>query len=236
MRTIALVGLVLLHGSVRADSPQAIKSAIEKALPRVEKGATNYTKQRNCFSCHHQALPIMSLSSAKQHGFPVSAETVKKQVDFSLKTFRNKELVIKGQGIGGSNTTVLYALTTLAAVDYPPDDITDSMIQFLLVRQGKDGSWPAVAKRPPSEGSAFTNTALAMFTLPKYGFGTSKDSEKIKTAYARGKEWLRANTPDTMEDKIFHLRGLVHAGASKKEISAARDLLLKEQKTDGSWS
>ena len=236
MRTIALVGLVLLHGSVRADSPQAIKSAIEKALPRVEKGATNYTKQRNCFSCHHQALPIMSLSSAKQHGFPVSAETVKKQVDFSLKTFRNKELLVKGQGIGGSNTTVLYALTTLAAVDYPPDDITDNMVQFLLVRQGKDGSWPAVAKRPPSEGSAFTNTALAMYVLPKYGFRNSKESARVKTAISQGKEWLRDNTPETTEDRIFRLRGLVHAGMEKKEIRAARNLLLKEQKADGSWS
>jgi N-acyl-D-amino-acid deacylase len=236
MRTIALVGLVLLHGSVRADSPQAIKSAIEKALPRVEKGATNYTKQRNCFSCHHQALPIMSLSSAKQHGFPVSAETVKKQVDFSLKTFRNKELLVKGQGIGGSNTTVLYALTTLAAVDYPPDDITDNMVQFLLVRQGKDGSWPAVAKRPPSEGSAFTNTALAMFVLPKFGFRNSKESARVKTAISQGKEWLLANDPDTTEDKIFRLRGLVHAGIEKQKIRAARDLLLKEQKADGSWS
>jgi N-acyl-D-amino-acid deacylase len=235
MRTITLVGIVFLHGSVRADSPASIKSAVEKALVRIEQGATNYTKQRQCFSCHHQALPIMGMSSAQKRGFPVSGETIKKQIDFSLKTFRKKELVEKGQGIGGSNTTVLYALTTLAAVDYPPDDITDSMVQFLLVRQGKDGSWPAVAKRPPSEGSAFTNTALAMSALPKYGF-RSKDSAKVRTALARGKEWLLEHTPETMEDKIFRLRGLVHAKASKKEVVAARDLLLAEQKADGSWS
>jgi N-acyl-D-amino-acid deacylase len=232
---IALVGFVLLHGSVRADSPAPIKSAVEKALVRIEQGATNYTKQRQCFSCHHQALPIMGMSSAQKRGFPVSADTIKKQIDFSLKTFRKRELVEKGQGIGGSNTTVLYALTTLAAVDYPPDDITDSMVQFLLVRQGKDGSWPAVAKRPPSEGSAFTNTALAMSALPKYGF-RSKDSAKVKIALARGKEWLLENAPETMEDRIFRLRGLVHAKASKKEIGAARNLLLAEQKPEGSWS
>jgi hypothetical protein len=237
MRTIVLVGFFLLHGSIRADSPQAIKSAIETALSRIEQGASNYTKQRNCFSCHHQALPIMSMSSAKKRGFPVSAETVKKQVDFSLKTFRNKELLVKGQGIGGSNTTVLYALTTLAAVNYPADDITNNMVQFLLVRQGKDGSWPAVAKRPPSEGSAFTNTALAMHVLPKYGLDKFPDSAKVKTAFTKGKEWLLANDPETTEDKIFRLRGLVQAGVDKREIKAAKDLLLKEQKAaDGSWS
>jgi N-acyl-D-amino-acid deacylase len=236
MRTISLLTLLFAGSTVRADSPEPIKSAVEKALSRVQQGATNYTKQRNCFSCHHQALPIMSLSSARKRGFTVSAETIKKQVDFSLKTFRKKELVEKGQGIGGSNTTVLYALTTLAAVDYLPDDITDSMIQFLLVRQGKDGSWPAVAKRPPSEGSAFTNTSLAMFVLPKYGFGKFKDSAKVQTALTQGKEWLLANDPATTEDKIFRLRGLVHAGIEKEKIDAARELLLQEQRADGSWS
>ena len=236
MRSIAILGLVFLHGSVRGESPPPIKSAVEKALVRLDQGSANYTKQRQCFSCHHQALPIMGMSGAKKRGFPISADAIKKQVDFSLKTFGKKELVIKGQGIGGSNTTVLYALTTLAAVDYPPDDITDSMIQFLLVRQGKDGSWPAVAKRPPSEGSAFTNTALAMFVLPKYGFGKFKDSAKVKTAFTQGKEWLLENAPQTMEDKIFRLRGLVHAGVEKEEIDAARKLLLKEQNPDGSWS
>jgi N-acyl-D-amino-acid deacylase len=236
MRTITLFCCLSLVSDVRADSPAPIKSAIEKALARIDRGSANYTKQRQCFSCHHQALPIMSLNSARQRGFPVSADTIKKQVDFSLKTFRNKELLLKGQGIGGSNTTVLYALATLEALDHPPDDSTNNMVQFLLVRQGKDGSWPAVARRPPSEGSAFTNTALAMLVLPKYGFEKFKESAKVKTAFARGKEWLLANDPETTEDKIFRLRGLIHAGAGKKEIGAARELLLKEQKTDGSWT
>jgi N-acyl-D-amino-acid deacylase len=236
MRTVSLVAFLFFASIGRADSPAPVKSAIEKALSRIDRGSNNYTKQRNCFSCHHQALPIMSMSSARKRGFAISADTIKKQVEFSLKTFRKKELVEKGQGIGGSNTTVLYALTTLAAVDYPPDDITDSMVRFLLVRQGRDGSWPAVAKRPPSEGSAFTNTALAMFVLPKYGLGKFKEAGMVKTALARGKEWLLDNEPLTTEDKIFRLRGLVHAGVNKREIAAARDLLLKEQKADGSWS
>ena len=42
-------------------------------------------------------------------------------------------------------------------------------MDYLLVRQRPDGSWPALANRPPTEGSAFTNTALALRVLRAYG-------------------------------------------------------------------
>jgi squalene cyclase len=39
-----------------------------------------------------------------------------------------------------------------------------------------------------------------------------------------------------MEDKVFHLRGLVYAGVDKEEIDIARSRLLEEQRPDGSWA
>jgi N-acyl-D-amino-acid deacylase len=241
-KLLAIPALLFLVGPARADdSPDPIRAAVDKGLRRIEQGSTNYLKHRQCFSCHHQAVPILSLTSARKRGFAVAKETIQRQIDFSLKTFQKKEVIRKGQGIGGSNTTVAYALTALAAVDHPRDETTAALVEFLLVRQRKDGAWPAVAKRPPSEGSPFTATALALLGLRKYG--PDEDTEAGKTlrrridaAFAKGRDWLLANQPESAEDKIFRLRGLVHAGADPKQITFARDLLLKDQKSDGSWA
>ena len=48
-----------------APSPQEIRSAVEQSLPLIARSAKEYTGHRDCFSCHHQALPVVALSPAK---------------------------------------------------------------------------------------------------------------------------------------------------------------------------
>ena len=142
------------------------RRAIERALPRIEQGAANYTTHRTCFSCHHQAMALLSLSSARDRGFAVDQSKIQKQIDFTLKTFQPiHDDILKGQGIPGGNTQTGYALFALDAVRHPSDQTAQALIEYLLVRQKADGSWPALAKRPPTEGSSFTNTALAVRAL-----------------------------------------------------------------------
>jgi squalene cyclase len=229
--------------SVAASSPawanDALKPAIDKGIKRIEQGAANYPKQRSCFSCHHQAMSIMAMQSAQERGFKVNGDLLKQSVQFSLKTFTKKDQLIKGQGVGGANTTVAYALLTLASVDYPADDTTGNLVQFLLARQRKDGAWPATANRPPSEGSVFTTAALALLALQKYGADKSLDDDlrkEVKKAMAKSADWLAKNQPKTHEDRVFHLRGLVYAKADAKQIDAARKALIEAQRPDGSWS
>jgi N-acyl-D-amino-acid deacylase len=246
MKTIAAVlALLTLTTTVRgAASPSlAVKVAIEKGLARAEKGVINYPKQRRCFSCHHQAMAVFSMTAARQRGFAVKADLLKAQIDFSLKTFRNKAIIARGRGVGGESTSVVYALHTLAAVERPYDDTTAALVSYLLVRQRKDGSWPrpAFGDRPPTMGSLFTNTGLAMFALkyyrpPKDGPGAEDLQKRIDTAFTKGRSWLLANKPASTEDKVFHLRGLAYAGAEAKEIEGARRRLVEEQLPDGSWA
>src|SRR5271165_3918376 len=123
MRSFAVLLLASLvcPSVLRADDgqAQAVKSAIEKGLKRIEAGAANYPKHRQCFSCHHQAMAVMSLAAARQHGFAVDSDLIRKQIDFTLRTFRNKTLIAKGQGVGGDSTAVVYALHALAAAERP---------------------------------------------------------------------------------------------------------------------
>jgi len=245
MRTVPLTLLFLaLTPALRADLPgEPAKAAIERGLRRIEQGAASYPKQRRCFSCHHQAMSVLSMTAAQERGFQVDAELVRKQVDFSLNTFRNKTQIAKGQGVGGDSTGVVYALSTFAAVKRPYDDRMAALVEYLLVRQRKDGSWPipAFGDRPPTMGSLFTNTGLALFVLkqytpPKETPGAQELQQRIDTAFNKGRAWLLDNKPASTEDRVFHLRGLVSGGVDKKIIEEARTQLLSEQRKDGSWA
>jgi N-acyl-D-amino-acid deacylase len=236
MRTLLVAAtLALLPPALWAEGKvDPTRTAIAKGLRRIEQGAASYIKHRKCFSCHHQAMSIQSLSSARQRGFKVDEPTIRGQVEFTLSTFsKKKDRVARGEAVEGASTMAVYALLALDAAKHPADKTTAALVQYLLVKQKSDGSWPALAKRPPSEGSQFTNAALALHALRRYG--PAKDA-KVARAFKKGKEWLLDNEPENMEDQIFRLRGLVYAGADRKEIATARDQLLKEQRKDGSWA
>jgi N-acyl-D-amino-acid deacylase len=243
-----LVGPIVLLGAALGTAGGAeakqdtAKAAVEKGLQRIEQGAASYIGKRKCFSCHHQALSILSLASARKRGFAVEAEKLTKQLEFTVNTFKPKNArIAKGQAVEGASTMAVYALFALEQGGYPADETTAALVEYLLVRQKADGSWPAIARRPPQEGSSFTNTALAIPALRKYGpgkdaNGADKLRARIAAAISKGSNWLRENEPETTEDMVFHLRGLVSAGADKKEVALARKRLLKMQRKDGSWA
>ena len=217
-----------------AAPPDRMGQAIRRGIDRLQAGAAKYTENRQCFSCHHQALTVAALVEAKALGFAIDAPLLKDQVRFTLASFAPKlAQVRKGQSVPGGNTMAAYALFTLQNAGHPRDDTTSALVEFLLVRQHADGSWPALMPRPPSEGSRFTNTALALQALTHYGRDKSALRERIDAAHAKGKAWLTTHEPATTEDRVFHLRGLV---ALKADATKARRALQAEQLPDGSWA
>jgi N-acyl-D-amino-acid deacylase len=186
-------------------------------------------------------MAVFAMSAAQPRGFTIAADELKKQIDFTIASFRSKhDAIRKGQGVGGANTTVAYALVTLSAGQYQADETTAALIDFLLARQREDGAWPGVANRPPSEGSPFTSTALALQGLRAFGDAASagdKDhKDKREKAMSNGRAWLLKSKAVTTEDVVFRLRGLVEVDADRAVISDAAEELLKSQKQDGGWS
>jgi N-acyl-D-amino-acid deacylase len=216
----------------------SLRQAVHKGLARLEEGATSYTTHRQCFSCHHQSLSIAAFVAGQKRGFAVSGERLKEQVEFTLATFREKHPRLrKGEDVGGRSTTVAYALFTLQQARHPADDTTDALVEYLLVRQEKDGSWPAVTQRNPSEGSRFTNAALALEAMKHYApKDRTKDAraERIDAAFRKGAEWVKKNTPKDAEDRAFYVRSLATIGDDERLAEAKRDLV-KHQLDDGSW-
>ena len=129
------------------------------------------------FRSHHQ-LAIVVMAEARRKGFRVNSLSQFQQIEFTRETFRSKvERIRQGQGVAGANTMAAYALFVLEAAQYEPDETTANLVEFLIRRQEKDGSWPALADRPPSEGSPFTNAALAIQALKHYGLADSSLAE-----------------------------------------------------------
>lgn len=238
MHRVAAVMLALAWTlTATAGEPDvAVRSAVQKGLRRIETGAANYLKNRQCFSCHHQHTSVVVLTAARQRGFTVEADAVRQQIDFTLEYWKPRlEQLKKGQGSGGGNTMVAHSLWTFQAASHPADETTAALVEYLLVKQHADGSWPALTKvRPPTEGSTLLNNSLALKVLKTYA--SSGEGKRVDAALAKGKQWLRKATPADTEDAAARLAGLAYAGAEKDEVAAARKALLEAQGEDGSWS
>lgn len=253
----ALSGLmVVLAAAVVAGAEPAqeeIREAVRKGLVRVQVGAANYPMHRDCFSCHHQTMPVLAMTLAGDRGFETDAEVLKQQVEFTRASFDTKiESMKQGRGVPGAATTAGYALLLFELVEQKPDEVTDALVAYLL-QQRSDGHWRAVAKRPPFEISPFTATALALRGLTHFGEAATHEASSkgqkagaepgdavtrsaLDEALAQGKAWLEQAEPQDNEDRVFQLWGLKAAGMNDAQLAPYRDALLATQRDDGGFA
>ena len=209
--------------------------ALERGLPIVQKAAANYPTHRDCFSCHHQTLPMLAMVSIRGRGPSIDERLLKSQAEFSHATFqRHIKQVKKGQGIGGRALTVAYGLWTLSLVDWKQDETTEAMVTFLLKTQEKEGHWVRQTSRPPLEDSNVMCTTLAIRGLQKYAVKSQK--QEVDKAVHLAKVWLAAAPLKTEEDKVARLWSAHLLGCKPGEIKAARAAVLADQREDGGWA
>ena len=219
--TILLFFLTRIHLLTADDT---MRTAVQRAIPLIQKSAATYIEERSCFSCHHQALTVMALGRAKLTGFTVKDKIISAQSKFTLEYFTDrKERLPKGEDVPGGPYSVGYALAGLAAAREPSNETTQALIQYLLKKQNMDGSWRIRTHRPPLEDSHFTATALGLKAMPK-------------TDHARkASQWLVKTQAKSTEDHVFKILGLHWAGM-KKETKVAAEALLELQHKDGGWA
>ncbi len=226
-----------LASNVSADppSPEQVRAAATKSLALLQKSAAKYTEHRQCFSCHHQALPTLAFTTAKEHGFDVDEKVIAHQLkhtaDFLTK---NRDNYTKGKGQGGQADTAGYAMLTLHAGGWKADDTTAAVVEYLLQRDTDRDHWRTTSQRPPSEASTFTTTYLALAALKN--FAPESKKEAIDARIEKTRKWLLSTKPKDTEDRVFQLRALKLVGAIKKDVQAAADELVKLQRKDGGWA
>lgn len=231
--------LLAINTVVQAeDGPNsdAIKTAVAKSLPLLEKGAKGSMEQRKqCFNCHNQGLPIMALVTARSRGFAIDDKHLQAQLQFTADFLvRNKEKYREGNGQGGQVDTAGYALWTLDNGGWKPDDTTAAVAEYFLLRQKESEHYRPESRRPPSEQSLFTSSYVALRGLKVFGLPDQK--ERIDARVAQVREWLLRTKPEDTEDRVFRLRALQLTDAPEADVRQAVQDLTQLQRDDGGWA
>lgn len=215
--------------------PLAIRAALQRAVKLVEHSTRVYREHRKCFSCHHQALPVLALTAARETGLAVDQDNYQQQVQWTIAhLMAGREAYLKGTGQGGKADTAGYALWTLQAAGWQPDETTAAVVEFLLQWSAETDYWRTASHRPPSEASHFTTTWLAINGLEQFAAGPQR--ERASKRITRARQWLLQTRPSDTEDHVFRLRALIHLDAPDAVIDQAVAELLGQQREDGGWS
>lgn len=232
---ICLLAVEAVSAQEAAPAPEAVRAAVEKSVALLEKSTREYRTERECFSCHHQALPTLALVAARRQGFSLDEENLQAAVALTVKHLENgRERYLDGRGQGGKADTAGYALWTLDAGGWKADETTAAVAEYLVSFPQDESYWRRSSRRPPSEASHFTTTFLALRGLKT--FGTDEQQERIAARQDKARAWLLETPGEDTEDRVFRLRALRLLEADEATIRQAADSLLAAQRDDGGWS
>ncbi len=218
-----------------AVTEEALREAISKSIPLLEKGALGSAEQRKCFTCHSQAMPVLALSEAKKRGFAVDQSNFERQLKHTAAHLkRGREKYLEGRGQGGQVITAGYALWALEAGGHADDETTAAVTHYLLEYQKDRNRWSHGGNRPPSSGSDFMTTYVALRGLTQ--FGTEEQEENIQARTEKVGQWITSQTPRDTEDRVFRLWSLPYLSDSDGQFQEATKDLLARQQEDGGWA
>lgn len=236
------LGVLLLwlgSGVLFAASPETeatkLRAAIQKSIDLLQKSGPIFVKNAACTSCHHQSLPAMAISLARQKGFRIDERVAREQLQASA-AFLNarRERYLQVIDPGGAADTISYSLLGMAAENYRPDALTDAMAYYLKATQSSDGRWRTTSHRPPLEYSDISTTAVSLRATQLYS--PEGERAEYRKRVERAAAWLRRETPRANEERAFKLLGLAWAKAARAAIEETARELLAAQRADGGWS
>jgi ankyrin repeat protein len=215
-----------------AGSP---RDAVARSLALLQRTDSAFLQKSGCVSCHNNTMVTMTVAAARKNGIAFDEQESKAQlkvISDYLDSWRERAL--QGVGIPGDTDTMGAILTSLAAMNYPPDANTDAIAIFIRSRQLPNGQWPVLAHRPPIEYSAFTSTVVGMRALQVYAPKPMR--AEFQKSVRMAADFLARTEPTNVQDRAYQLMGLswAHADAAILRKTAAE--LLKSQRPDGGWS
>ena len=217
------------HADLTSDQ---IKIALTKAIDPLQHSLVVYAEKRDCFSCHHQTVPLIALKIARSRGLAIDEDAFQNAIALTMSDLESaRDQYRKGEGQPGGVTRAGYALWALETGGHMADTITATVTGYLLEADKSRDHWTTGSGRVPMEASHFTTTALTLRGLRAY-----RNVEEGKDRVAKARTWLLMTKPTDTEDRVFKLWGLKYAGASTAEIEAATNDLRATQRSDGGWS
>lgn len=217
------------------ESAPPIELAIRRSLNLLQQTSERTAESRTCFTCHGQALPVLAVVQAREHGFQIDQDNLQRQLNHTHEHLsQGVPGYLEGKGQGGQVDTAGYAALTLKAGDWPADDVTTAVVEYILKYQSSQDHWSSSSVRPPSEVSDFSTTYVALVSLDR--FGTTEQQSRIFERKSQVRQWLlSAETRDT-EDQVFRLQSLRHVDVDPNLIREKGRELIAQQREDGGWA
>ena len=226
--------LIQIDGKERNSSD--VRNAVEEGLRIVQRGAHNYPNNRDCFSCHHQTLPMLAMHEASEAGVTIDSELMKDQVHFIRDLFEDRlDSVTNGKSLGGQSLTAGHVLWSFELGGVSNDDYSDAFVSYILHQQKEEGYWDIQITRPPSEESKIHTSYFAIYYMNYFARG--KDiKNRVKDAVDKARPWLMNEKPNSQEDFNGKLKALIALKASPEKINNLRKDIIKRQREDGGWA
>jgi ankyrin repeat protein len=231
MRTLVFI-LAFSQILVAQSSPRA---AVERALPLLQRSAAEFVKNRSCFSCHHNALPILTLRMARDRGFtidPAVLSTVEDKTFAPLRATDALDQSIQVATLSDPTPNDSYLLMAAGAAGLDRNLTMAVRAQQLLGWQ-QEGHWVTSDFRPPHSSSLFTATATAVRAIDLYAPPELRLQKE--RAFNAARAWMKRTRPVSTEDAAFRLMGLVWSGSPIHDVNAATADLLSLQAPNGGW-
>lgn len=211
-----------------------LRSALGRALPLLERSSAFALQERACFTCHHGAHPSLVLHDAWARGFAISTNNLEDQLARAYRGLvedgpRFKE----GWSIAGTVDGPGTALWMLDVAGWQPDAVTAAAADYFLNDTKHADHWAPPMKRPPTVGSVFTTTYLALRGIHRQQ--SPALAARTATRRAAVTRWLLATPARDTEDSVHRLRALHLLNADENAFRKELDELLAVQAPDGGW-
>ena len=245
-----VLALLIARAGAAEFTTADVEAATGRALTLVTRAASNWQKNKTCFACHHQTLPMLAVREAARAGFAPDAAWLRSQAETTHRYFAERiEDLDEGEHVPGGAATTAYGFWALILDERPPDATTTAMVHYLLQIQGvvrlrdrkpdvaprlADGRWIASCRRAPLQGSDLADTVLALLGMEKYALPAQRP--EVVKARAAAEAWLGQVRLKTQQDRLWRLWGLHQLGGDAEVKRTVQAAILAAQRDDGGWA
>ncbi len=221
---------VLTRHMASGLSETMVREAAAKAIAPLQTTGPQFFKVSGCISCHHQSLPAMAVKAAKAKSIAVNEELVKQGIKISESFVRPMAplMAVAPYSLPDAPLSAAYILMGVIA-ENPESELIKPMVESLVAMQRPDGSWAAMAARPPLMDSDVLATAMSVIALKQSGLAG-------RGVMQNAAGYLRNAQANNAAEKSTRLWAMAAAGAPADEVAAMAKMLIAEQRADGGWA
>ena len=229
-----------------ATTPHA-RQSVDRAIGYLQTQGIGWVKTRSCAACHQVSMSLWALSEASRRGYTVDEKFLTDTTEAALES--REKMMASGllanpaappdprpmaRGVNMGMPFIAVAAESLPSLDEGERQSLGLIVEDIVRKQQKDGSWEFFLSRPPINESQSTDAAWILLAM--MGASGPDTPQSQRDALARGIAWLESTQlPETYQDRALKTLIMIRAGKPRDEVQAAARRLLSLQQLDGGW-